>query len=251
MPVPDPVFSNTTDPAAFTATLVERMRGLIARGQLKAATLLLPTLEKLSGDRRRSLVMAAEIAIAKGDHAEAVSMIANGLTEFPQEPELLVADARLKFAAGNLPGAAIAAADAILNAPANAEAKSLLGLVLLALGRTEQAAICLREAFGQMPTHMPTLQGLSRAAPDEAEAAIRGMIAEGNMDIAIHNALIALMIQKGDCAAAEDEIRQLDAVGRADAETGLLAVRAAIGTGHWDDATALFNQATGHLPRHA
>lgn len=235
----------------YDATLISRVRGLIERGQLNAASLLLPSLERLSGDRRQPLIIAAEIALARKDPIEAERLVDAGLIDFPQDSDLLAVRGQIKFARRDLVAAAMAAADAVIAAPTNTAAKSLLGLVLLELGQTEEAAICLRDALGGQPGHLPTLRGLARAAPADAEAAIRALIFGGDASIEIHNMLILLLLEQNNIVAATEEIGRLVACGRADAQTGLLAIRAAVDTGNWGEATSLFNEATAHLPRHA
>jgi len=240
-------------------TLIDRIRELIVRGQLNAARLLLPILEKRGIDPGTVQAIAASIALAGGDRSSARQIIDAALTTTPGNPALLCLRANMKLAENAWVEAALASADAIIAAPQDAHAKSLLGRALLELGKTEQAATCLREAMESQPRDLPTLAGLSRAAPGEAEAALTRLIAEDEdatdpatrVDINLYHSLIALLITRGDHAGATERIRQLAANGKANLDTSLLAVQAAVGTGNWSEVTSLFNTATSHLPRNA
>ncbi|MGC9269736.1 tetratricopeptide repeat protein [Acidiphilium sp.] len=254
-----PAVSDTLDqptvsqksPPDFSATLIQRVRSLIGRGQINAATLLLPTLQKLCPNSDDVALIKVEIALARGNVAEATATIDRGLADLPQSAPLLLLRARLNFQNRDMVGAAIAAADAVIADHTNAPAKSLLGQALLELGQTEQAAICLREAMAKMPGDMPTLNALTRAAPADAEVMIREAIASGHDDVRMRNALVGVLLKRGDSAGADIEIRNLTVRGEADAQTEILAIQSAIESGHWSEAAALFHKSTAHLPRHA
>lgn len=136
----------------------------------------------------------------------------------------------------------------------HAGAKAVLGRVLIEIGETDQATICLREALEAVPRDLPTLAGLCRAAPAEAESAlIRLLEHDDNNDnmLALHHTLIGLLIGRGNFAAAARRIRDLTASRKANVDTGLLAMQAAVGAGNWIEATLLFDATAGHLPRNA
>lgn len=242
-PIPQPI------PPSFSGTLIQRVRTLIARGQINAATLLLPTIEKLCPDS--VAVIKAEIELHRGNLAGAAAAIDGGLAKMPHDGELLLLRARLCLRNRDLVGAALAAADLITAEPGNAGAKSLLGQALLELGQIEQAAICLREALVDLPNDITTLTALTRACPADAEAVLRAIIAEGNASTTMRNCLIGVLLAQKNIEAATAEIRNLTIAGQADAQTGLLAVQAAIDSEDWSQAQLLFNKTTGHLPRHA
>ncbi|MDD2861196.1 MAG: tetratricopeptide repeat protein [Acidiphilium sp.] len=238
-------------PPDFSTTLIERIRSLIGRGQFNAASLLLPTLEKLGVPAERISFLRVEIALGRGDQDAARSAIDAGLARDPHSADLLVLRARFALANRDLVGAALAAADAITAAPDHGAAKSLLGQALLALGQTEQAVICLREAADELPGDPGTIEALTTAAPREAVAAIREWIAGGHAGTPIRNLLINALLAAGETEMATAEIRTLTAAGLGDGQTSLLAVKAAIDAENWSEATTLFNATTRHLPRHA
>lgn len=253
-----PALNNTagspTPPQAmisFAVTLVQRVRSLIARGQINAASLLLPTLQKLCADQGDVAIIMAEIALARGDNASATVVIDRGLAATPQSVDLLVLRARLNLSNRDLVGAALAAADAVTADPLNARAKSILGQALVELGQMDQAATCLREALDDMPGDMAALTALTRAAPVEAEAAIRGALSHDNDNVGMRNALIGVLLARGNIDAATVEIKNLTVCGQADAQTALLAVQVAVDQENWSEAAALFSKSTLHLPRHA
>ncbi len=235
----------------FSATLVQRVRNLITRGQLNAATLLLPTLQKLCPDHDDVALVKFEIALARGNMTEAEAVTDQGLAKSPTSAPLLLLRARLNFKNRDMVGTALAAADAVMADSTNAPAKSLLGQALLELGQTEQAAICLREALADLPTDMPGLAALTRAAPADAVAILRAAIASGHDDVGMRNALVGALLELGDSGAADLEIKAMTVRGVADTQTGILAVQSAIKSGRWTEATELFSKSTAHLPRHA
>ncbi|MBW4034431.1 MAG: tetratricopeptide repeat protein [Proteobacteria bacterium] len=245
-----PVVSQTSPPD-FSASLVQRVRSLIGRGQINAASLLLPTLQKLCPDHADIALIKLEIALARGNLADAKSAIDQGLTESPNSAPLLVLRARLNFQNRDMVGAALAAADAVIADPTNPSAKSVLGQALLELGQTEQAAICLRDALADMPTDMSSLTALTRAAPADAVAMIRAAIAAGSDNAGMRNALIGALLEASDTDAADIEIRAMTVGGLANAQTGILAIQSAVKSGRWTEATELFGKSTAHLPRHA
>lgn len=253
MPAPNIAFSPipASPPADFATTLIQRVRSLIARGQVNAASLLLPTLEKLCPDQDAVAIIAVEIALHRGDNTGAAAMIDQGLARLPQSVPLLLLRARLALGNRDLVGAALAAAEVVTTQPDNAPAKSVLGQALLELGQTDQAAICLREALQSMPEDMPTINALTRASPADAEVVIRANIANGTNAVVMRNALIGALLARKDTTAATNEIRNLTVIGQADAHTGLLAVQAAIDSENWSEAASLFTKSTMHLPRHA
>lgn len=254
-----PIATSTVSVQSTSVALVSRIRQLIERGHFNAAALLLPTLDKRGTDPGIVLTLSACISIAQGDRDEARRIVSAGLAEHPEDPTLLCFKAELNLAESNWVEAAKSAADAIIAAPENAVAKSMLGRALLALGKGEQAGACLLEALDKMPRDLVTLRALSQIAPGEVEAALGTLLAaecadtSDDMDdnIELEHLLISLMIARGDCAAATDRIKDIVRDGKATLDTGLLAVQAAINTGDWSEATSLFNTTTSHLPRHA
>ncbi|HQT85232.1 MAG: hypothetical protein B7Z58_08555 [Acidiphilium sp. 37-64-53] len=245
-----PAMKQTTPPD-FSASLVLRVRSLVSRGQINAAALLLPTLQKLCPDHADLVLIKVEIAVARGNIADAKAAIDQSLADSPNSAPLLLLRARLNFQNRDMVGAALAAADSVIADPANASAKSVLGQALLELGQTEQAAICLRDALADLPTDMPSLTALARAAPADAVAMIRAAIASGSDNVGIRNALITALLETSDTDAADIEIRTMTVRGEADADTGILAVQSAVKSGRWTEATELFSKSTAHLPRHA
>lgn len=241
-------------PPKVNQPLIDRVLQLVGRGQFNAAALLLPTLERRGVDPGFVQAMAASIALARGDRDAAERIIDVALSDHPANSALLCLKAEMRLAERLWVDAALASADAIIAEPHHAGAKSALGRALLELGKAEQATTCLLEALETMPHDLPTLTGLSRAAPSEAEAVLTKLVDEDSdrQDaLGLHHTLISLLIARGDFAGATSRIRRLATQGVANMDTSLLAVQAAVGTGNWAEATSLFNATTSHLPRHA
>lgn len=238
MPDLTPSGSAQIDPG-FGVTLVGRMRALLDRGQIGAAELLLPILEKRGDVRESAVAIKAEIALARGRTQHAAEILAQGLERFPADPALLVLRAEIGFSERDFVTAAVSAAEAVIAQPANAEAKSLLGRALLELGRTDQAAICLREACQAMPTHAPTRLALARAAPEDGETILRSGIAAAPSDIALRNALIRTLLAQNALEAAQTELITALDIGCRDIETQLLAIEVAARVADWAEAARL------------
>jgi Flp pilus assembly protein TadD len=235
----------------YPILVLNRVRGLLGRGQYNAASLLIPTLEKIGVAPDEIATLKVEIAQGRGDGSTAAAILDEALLRMPNCAALLVLRARMSLSNGDRVGAALAAAEAITAAPSNARAKSLLGQALLELGQTEQATICLIEAIDAMPDDGPTLAALVRVAPEAAETAIRKTIANGRTDTVTRNNLINVLLAVSNFEGARQEIADLTCKGAADANTGILAVRLAVDQEDWGEADSLFQQSTLHLPRHA
>jgi predicted Zn-dependent protease len=239
--------------------LFNRIRQLIDQGQVNAAALLLPTLEKRGEDPGAIAALSASIEFIKGNSARAKEIISNGIIAYPTNSILLCFMSEIYLGEKNWVEAAKAASEAVIVDPRNATAKSILGRALLELGHVSDAATCLREALDDMPANFEALAGLSRSAPAEAEDALRGVLRENDAgsdssredDLKLRHLFISVLIERGSYKDATDQIRRLVADGRADLDTSLLAVQAAVGTGNWDEATSLFSNNTRNLPRHA
>ena len=223
----------------FGITLVARMRALITRGQIGAAELLLPTLEKLTGAQASAVAIEAEITLARGLTKRAAQILDQGLERFPTDAVLLTLRAEIGVAECDFVAAALTAAEAVTAKPDSAEAKSLLGRALLELGRKEQAAICLREACNAMSTHTPTRLAFARASPEEAGSILRAGIAAAPSDIALRNALIRALLAQDELEAAQNEVKATIDSGCCDIETRLLAIEAAARTANWAEAARL------------
>lgn len=239
--------------------LFARIRQLIDQGQVNAASLLLPTLEKRGEDPGAIAALSASIEFVRGNRARAKEIIAEGVAAYPDNSILLCFCAEIDLDERDWVGAAKAASEAVIVDPRNSTAKSILGRALLELGHVADAATCLREALADMPANFEALAGLSRSAPAEAEEALHGILHHGEAsddgsgedDLRLRHLYISVLIDRGAYKDATDQIRRLVADGRADLDTSLLAVQAAVGTGNWEVATTLFSDNTRNLPRHA
>ncbi|MCF3946523.1 tetratricopeptide repeat protein [Acidiphilium iwatense] len=229
----------TQGDADFGATLASRMRALIARGQIGAAELLLPTLEKLVDMQESAIAIKAEIALAGGFSKQATEMLDRGLERFPANFAMLILRAEIGLSERDFATATTAAAEAVIARPDNAGAKSLLGRALLELGRVEQATICLREACAAIPAHAPTRLALARAVPEEADSILRTGIALAPTEIAFRNALIRALLAQDQLESAQIEIKSTVDSGTCDIETRLLAIEAATHSADWAEAARL------------
>ncbi|EGO94355.1 MULTISPECIES: lipopolysaccharide assembly protein LapB [unclassified Acidiphilium] len=247
------------DNSSVNRVLFARVRQLIDQGQVNAASLLLPTLEKRGENPGTIVALSAAIEFVKGRHARAKEIVSDGLAAFPENSIILCFSAEISLEEKNWVEAAKAASEAVVADPRNSTAKSILGRALLELGHIDDAATCLREVLDEMPSNFLALAGLCRSAPAEAEDTLRNILQDSDEehsdrpqdDLRLRHLLISVLIERGAYTEATDQIRRLVAEGRANLDTSLLAVQAAVGTGNWDEATLLFSDNTRNLPRHA
>lgn len=151
--------------------LTRRVREMIECGRIQAARPLLAALSKVaqpSGelDELRSLLLLRE-----GRIEEAVAELDAAIGRSPDYPGLRIcrADARMRL--NDVAGAATDAADAVILAPRNAQAKALLGVILIEIGRAGDAVACLTEAVADEPRRAAYHQGLAEAQERAGDAA--------------------------------------------------------------------------------
>lgn len=239
--------------------LLNRITQLIERGQINAASLLLPSLRRHGEESGVIVVLEAMITLRQGDRESAKQIVANALSEHPDNPLLLRMSAEMSLDGQDWVEAAKAAAEAVVLDPTDATAKSMLGRALIELGHDEDGNVCLREALVDMPDNLQALAALARTSPGEAEAAINaaldrlGLCLEVDQvrRLKLSHILISILLARGAYADASVCISGLVADGIADLDTCLLAVQAAGSTGNWEEATALFNSTTRSLRHHA
>ncbi len=135
---------------------------------------------------------------------------------------MLRADARRQV--GDIAGAAADAADAVIHDRHNPAAKALLGVLLVELGRPEDAVLCLAEAVNAMPANPVFREGLAGALaaaeqPVAAAATYAAGIVAAPGSVELRNAAIMLALRGRDFATAVTLAEAACAVGIADVTT--------------------------------
>lgn len=170
--------------------LVRRVRGLMEQGHLAAARPLLSAVARIAPPSSELWELEARLALREGDAARALAILDWAVAAFPDSPALFRCRAGVRAQAGDVPGAACDAAEAVLCAPHDAQAKALLGMLLLELQRPADALACLAEALAAVPDDVSARVALARAqelsgAPADAAATL----AEGAARLPGHSGL--------------------------------------------------------------
>jgi tetratricopeptide (TPR) repeat protein len=221
---------------------MDRTRDLIRRGQYQAATLLLPALAALGPELPWQAEIESEIACAQKQFAKVIAITEAALDRWPTSVPLLATRSEAAMACGDRVGACVAAADAVMSDPQSVHAKVLLGRALRALGKTEQAAICFREALNQNPNDLDVRRMMAEAAPSEAIALLREGVEIEATNIDIRNALIRCLLDQNHIEAAGVAAAEAIELGIANATTRLFAIEAAGRNLEWTKAAALCDE---------
>lgn len=230
-----------------TPSIMDRTRGLIQRGQYQAATLLLPALAALGPDLPWQAEIESEIACAQRQFEKAMALTESALSRWPNSARLLMTRAEAAMGCGDRVAACVAAADAVINDPQSMQAKILLGRTLLAIGKKEQAAICLREVLESNPDDLEVRQMMAQSMPDHAISLLREGIKIRSDNIELRNALIRHLIDQEQIAAACDEADAAMESGVANATTRLFAIEAAGCCQNWAKAVALCDETVARM----
>lgn len=184
------------------ATLAERISVLLHDGRLNVARLLVPALLRMASGSPAAHLLAAEVALADDDHTKA---------------------------AGE-------AAEAVIGAPDDAKAKAVLGRSLLRLGRRDEAASCILEAWRGGMRDDATLLALAEAMPSAALDPLFAGLVESPHSGRLYQALTRALLDLGETAAAQSLCEVAAAAGVADLPNRVLAMEAATQAGDWEAA---------------
>lgn len=198
------------------ANLARRIREMTAAGRVHAARPLLAALRRIAPPTAELCDMEARLLLREGRIADALAALDAGIAAEASSVELRLSRADARLQAQDVPGAAADAADAVILAPANAQAKAVLGVVLLEMNRPEDALPCLREAVAADPARPSCVRALSVALErtgdaDAAAAALADGIARCPGDVALRTAAIMVAMRRrrfGDAADLAEAARQ-------------------------------------------
>jgi len=187
--------------------LAAKIRSLLDRGRPGAARPLVAALRPSGATVELAAELDARLLAAEGRGAEAIAVLDAGLSQTGPSHSLHLARAEQRLLAGDLPGAAADAAEAILLDPRSPAAKALLGRALLQLGHAADALACLDEALAAMPravsTRLDLVVALDAVAEREwGDAVIAGGIALDPGNPSLHSAALLRCIRFGEFTAA-------------------------------------------------
>jgi predicted TPR repeat methyltransferase len=234
------LLQSTADPEA----LIDRADALLAANRLGAARNVLSAARHLRPGAPRVASLEARLALREGRPAAGIAALDAAIATAPSaELYILRADARRQL--GDVLGAAGDAAEAVILDRTDPEAKAMLGVLALEIGRTEDAIVCLRSAVAARPDHSGFREGLATALlaagrPDDAAAVLADGIAMAPGSVALRNAAILLAVRRRDFAAAIDLAESARVAGVVDASTFGLQGHALSSLGRHDEAAGAY-----------
>ena len=213
------LFDTTADAEALT----RRADELLAAHRPSAARALLAAAQRMAPRAPRTASLAARLEMREGRPGASLAALGQAIAVTPRtDLFMLRADARRQL--GDLAGAVADAAEAVIHGPDDPAAKALLGVLLLEVGRPEDAVRCLNEAVAAAPANTAFRQGLADAQvavgqSDAAAATYTAGIAAAPGSVSLRNAAIMLAIRGRAFTTAVELAEAARAVGIADACT--------------------------------
>lgn len=228
-------------------SLVDRADALMASDRLAAARGVLAAARRVAPGTPRLASLSARLELREGRPDASVALLTQALEAAPSaELFKLRADARRRL--GDIAGATVDAADAVLHDRNDPAAKALLGILLSELGRAAQATTCLREAVAAVPDN-PSFREAYAAAlvadgqPDAAAATYAEGIAVAPASLSLRNAAILLAVRQRAFETAVDLAEAARQAGLGDACTFGLKGHALSSLGRHEEASDAYADA--------
>jgi predicted TPR repeat methyltransferase len=205
-----PAHSTTADPTRPTSThLAGRVREMIQHGRVLAARPLLAALRKVTAPSAELDELTGLLLLREGRVTEALAELDTAIGRAPDVVGLRICRAEARMQVNELAAAAADAAEAVILSPRATQAKAMLGVILLEMGRPIDAIACLAEAVAADPRRPAYRQGLAKAqecAGDQATAAatLREGIRLAPDCIELRTAAIMLVMRQRDFEAAAE-----------------------------------------------
>ena len=237
------------DPEALT----RRVRDMIAAGRVHAARPLLGALRRMSPPSPDLVDMEARLLLREGRIPEALAELDAGLAIDTDSVELHICRADARMQAHDVPGAAADAAEAVILAPGNSQAKAVLGVILLEMNRPEDALPCLREALDADPRRASCARALGVALERTGDfAGAAAVLAQATRhspgDVGLRTAAIMLAMRQRMFDRAADLAETARRDGVADACVFGLRGHALSSLGRHDEAMRLLRELADRVP---
>jgi predicted TPR repeat methyltransferase len=186
--------------------------------------------------------------MASGALDEALQELNDAITVAPAHAGLRKCRAGLRQRMGDLDGAARDAAEAVIFDRSDPDAKAILGVTMVDLGRLADAVACLAEAVAGAPRNLDYRETLSAALekagdPDSALLVLTDGIQLCPASVAMRNAAILLCVRRRDFLQAVRLAEAARSLGIADACTFGLKGHALSSLGRHDDAAIAYQDA--------
>ena len=191
-----------TTASAHQARLAVRIREMLAGGRPAAARPMLHVLRGLGAPADLLAELDARVLMADGRVRDATGVLAAGILSMPGCAGLHACRAEALMRLDQPEAALIDAAEAVLLAPHAAEAKALLGIVLIEAGRADEAGRCLSEALMAEPAissyRIALAEALHRVGrPGDAVFVLADGIRLAPRDLALRRAAILHAVRAG------------------------------------------------------
>ncbi|MCC6718348.1 MAG: methyltransferase domain-containing protein [Acetobacteraceae bacterium] len=233
--------------------LARRIREMIAGGRVHAARPLLGALRRMAPPSAEISDIAGLLLLREGRIPEALAELDAGLALDSTSVALHISRADARMQAQDVLGAAADAAEAVILAPGNAQAKAVLGVVLLEMNRPEDALPCLREAVAAEPRRPAWVRALAAALEQNGDAAgaaavLDAAIAQCPGDVALRTAAMMTAMRRRDFTAAAELAEAARRQGVADACVFGLHGHALSSLGRHDAASEAYAEALKLAP---
>jgi len=164
-------------PTAFadSARLTGRVREMIQHGRVQAARPLLAALRKVAAPCAELDELTGMLLVREGRFTDALAELDAAIGRAPDFAGLRICRAEARMQVNDFAAAAADAAEAVILSPRATPPKALLGVILIEMGRPDDAVACLGEAVAADPGCAAYRQGLAKAqesAGDRVGAAI-------------------------------------------------------------------------------
>ena len=218
-----PTANSSLDSARPSSThLAGRVREMIQHGRVQAARPLLAALRKVAAPCAELDELGGLLLLREGRVEDALTELDAAIGRDPDFVGLRICRADARMQLNDFAAAAADAAEAVILSPGTVQAKALLGVILIEMGRPIDAVACLAEAVAADPRRPAYRQGLAKAqecAGDFAAAAVTlrdGIRLAPGSDALRTAAIMQAMRQRDFEAAAEiAEAAQRDGVADA------------------------------------
>lgn len=235
------------DTAADLDSLADRADALMAADRLGAARGVLAAAHRLAPTAPRLASLSARLELREGRPAAGLAALNQAIAAAPSAERFkLRADARRRL--GDVAGAIADAAEAVIHDRNDPAGKALLGILLLDLGRKDDAAACLREAVNAAPDNPSFREAFANALvaldrPADAAATFEAGIAAAPGSLALRNAAILLAVRQREFSTAVTLAEDARRAGLADACTFGMKGHALSSLGQHEDAADAYAEA--------
>jgi predicted TPR repeat methyltransferase len=241
----------------LTSGLLNRARALLDAGRLDAARHALRAVQvAVQGPSAELCELLGRLLLGEGRVTAALELFDRAVATWPHVAALRLGRADARAAADDPGGAAADAAEAVMDDPADARPKALLGLLLLRLGRVKDARPCLAAAVAAQPSDVPARLGLAQALDSLGDAAAaRATLDDGVRRLpaepALRGAAILSRVRAGELAEAVALAEAARQDGIVDAVICGLHGHALTVLGRNEEATEAYVQALALAPQDA